>query len=70
MFWRKKELTYDEELAVTVSHLQHWIEFIETEIAGEADNVEIADLGDMKVAQAKRVLLSLRSSLAFLEPMK
>ena len=70
MFWRKKELTYDEELVVTVRHLQNWIEFMESEISGKADNVELPNLGDRKVAEVKRILASFRATVQFLEPLQ
>lgn len=72
MFFRKKKraLTFDEELEVTITHLQGWAEFIETEISGEADNVEIPDLGDMKVANARRLMKTIQQVVKFLEPMK
>lgn len=70
MFWnKKKELTYDEELSVTVAHLKSWAEFMATEIEGEADNVEIADFGDMKVAEVRRLMKTFQQVVNFLEPM-
>jgi hypothetical protein len=69
MFWKRKELTYDEELAITVQQLEGWVDFIEMEIAGEADDAEIGDLGDMTVATAKRHLAGLESTLELLKPM-
>lgn len=72
MFWKKKEvaLTYEQELQTTIQHLRSWVEFIQTEIAEEADNVEIADLGDMRVSEAKQLISSFHETLAFLEPLQ